>query len=51
MLLPILVIEGADDDSSAGTCMDEFPVLQVDAHVGGMFLLPSVVEEDEVTFA
>ena len=51
MLLPILLIEGADDDPLTCTGMNEFPVFQVDAHMGGPFLFPPVVEEDEVAFA
>ena len=31
--------------------MNEFPVFQVDAHMGGPFLFPPVVEEDKVAFA
>ena len=51
MLLPILLIEGADDDPLTCTGMNEFPVFQVDAHMGGPFLLSSVMEEDKVAFA
>ena len=51
MLFPILLVEGTDDDSMARAGMDEFPVFQVDAYMGGPFLFPSVVEEDEVAFA
>ena len=51
MLLPILLIEGADDDPLTCAGMNEFPVFQVDAHMGGPFLFPPVVEEDEVAFA
>ena len=50
MLLPVFLVEGADDDSLARAGVDELPVFQVDAHVGGPFLLPPVVEEDEVAF-
>ena len=50
MLLPILLVEGADDDSPTGAGMDEFAVFQVDSHMGGSLLFPSVVEEDEVAF-
>ena len=48
MILPVFLVEGADDDSLARAGVDELPVFQVDAHVGGPFLLPPVVEEDEV---
>ena len=51
MLLPISLVEGADDDTLSGAGMDEFPVFQVDAHMGSGFLLPSVVEEDQVSLA
>jgi hypothetical protein len=51
MLLPILLIEGTDDNPMTGAGMNEFPVFQVDAHMGGPFLFPPVVEEDEVAFA
>ena len=51
MLFPILLVEGTDDDSMARAGMDEFPVFQVDAYMGGPFLFPSVVEEDKVAFA
>ena len=50
MLFPILLIKGTDDDSMTRAGMDEFPVFQVDAYMGGPFLFPSVVEEDKVTF-
>ena len=50
ILLPILLIEGADNDSLTGAGMDKFAVLQVDSHMGGPLLFPSVVEEDEVAF-
>ena len=50
MLLPILLIEGADDDPLTCTGMNEFPVFQVDAYMGGPFLFPPVVEEDKVAF-
>ena len=51
MLLPVFLVEGADDDPLTCTGMNEFPVFQVDAHMGGPFLFPPVVEEDEVAFA
>ena len=51
MLLPISLVEGADNDSLTGAGMDEFPVFQVDAHMGSGFLFPSVVEEHQVAFA
>ena len=50
MLLPVFLIEGTDDDPLARAGVDELLVFQVDAHVGGPFLLPPVVEEDEVAF-
>ena len=50
MLFPILLVEGTDDDTMARAGMDEFPVFQVDAYMGGPFLFPSVVEEYQVTF-
>ena len=51
MLLPIILLKRADDDSLSGTGMDDFPVFQVDAHMGGGFLFSPVVEEDQVTLA
>ena len=48
MLLPILLVESTDDDSLAGTGMDELAVFQIDAYMGGPFLLPAVVEEHQV---
>ena len=45
MSLPILFIQCADDDAMIATSMNEFPIFQVDAYVGGMFLLSSVMEE------
>ncbi len=50
MLFPILLVEGTDDDTMARAGMDEFPVFQVDAYMGGPFLLSPVVEEDKVAF-
>lgn len=50
----LAVVGGAqvtDDDSSAGTCVDELAVLQIDAYVGGAAFLLAVVEEDEIAFA
>ena len=51
MLLPILLVEGADGDALTCAGMNEFPVFQVDTYMGGPFLFPPVVEEDEVAFA
>ena len=48
MLLPILLVQSTDDDSLAGTGMDELSVFQVDTYMGGPFLLPAVVEEHQV---
>lgn len=50
MLLPVFLIEGTDDDPLARTGMNEFLVFQINPHMGGPFLLPPVVEEDEVAF-
>ena len=50
MLLPILLVQSADDDSLAGTGMDELAVFQIDAYMGGPLLFPAVVEEYQVTF-
>ena len=51
MLLPISFIQCADDDSLAGTGMNEFSVFQVDSYMGGTFLLFSVVKENQIAFA
>ena len=51
MFLPIIFLQCADYDALTGTCMNEFPVFQVDAYMSGFLLFPSVVEEDQVTFA
>ena len=51
MFFPVLLIEGADDNPMTGAGMNKFPVFQVDAYMGGPFLFPSVVEENEVAFA
>ena len=51
MLVPIFIVQCADDDSLTGAGMDELAVFQVDAYVGGTFLFPSVVEEHQVAFA
>ena len=48
MLLPILLVESTDDDSLAGTGMDEIAVFQVDTYMSGPLLLPAVVEEHQV---
>ena len=50
MLLPIFFFQCADDDTLTGTRMYEFPVFQVDAYMGGTFLLSSVVEENQIAF-
>ena len=50
MSLPILFIQCADDDAMIATSMNEFPIFQVDAYVGGMFLLSSVMEENQIAF-
>ena len=51
MFLPIILFQCADNDALTGTCMNEFPVFQVDAYMSGFLLFPTVVEEDQVTFA
>ena len=51
MLLPVILIKAADDDSLTGGGMDKLTVFQVNAYVGGLFLLSSVVKEDKVAFA
>ena len=51
MLLPVLFVEGADDDSLAGAGMDELPVFQIDAYMCSPFLFLPVVEKYQVAFA
>ena len=50
MLLPIILVESADDDTSTSTGMNEFMVFQVDTYMGGMFLLSSVMKENQIAF-
>ena len=50
MLLPVFLVESTDDDSLAGTGMDELAVFQIDAYMSGPLLLSSVVEEHQVAF-
>ena len=50
MLLPISLIEGADDNSLTGAGVDEFMVFQVNSYMGSGLLFLSVVEEYKVSF-
>jgi ABC-type transport system involved in multi-copper enzyme maturation permease subunit len=50
MFSPIFLVQGTDDDTLACAGMNEFLVFQVDAYMGGPFLLSSVVEENKVAF-
>ena len=44
-------VQMADDDTAAGAGMDESPLFQIDAYVGGTTLTTSVVKEYKVAFA